>query len=34
MRDGSPAEDAAFLDCWFEGETKERIAGVARQLSH
>lgn len=34
MREGSPAEDDAFLDCWFEGETKERIAGVARQLSH
>jgi enoyl-CoA hydratase len=34
MRRQSPDEEAAFLDCWFEGETKERIAGVARQLSH
>lgn len=33
MRRGSPEEDAAFLDCWFESETRERIAGVARQLS-
>jgi hypothetical protein len=32
MRRGSVEEDAAFLDCWFEDETKERIAGVARQL--
>jgi enoyl-CoA hydratase/carnithine racemase len=34
MRRGSPSEDAAFLDCWFEEETKERIAGVASHLSH
>ena len=34
MRRGSPKEDTAFLDCWFESETKERIAAVARQLSH
>ena len=34
MRDGSPDEDAAFLDCWFESETQGRIAGVARQISH
>lgn len=34
MRGGAPAEDAAFLDCWFEDETKARIAGVARQLRH
>jgi enoyl-CoA hydratase len=33
MRRDSPNEDAAFLDCWFESETKERIAGVARSLS-
>ena len=33
MRQGSPDEDAAFLDCWFENETRERIAGVASQLS-
>jgi enoyl-CoA hydratase len=34
MRRGLSEEDAAFLECWFEDETKERIAGVARQLSH
>lgn len=34
MRRGSPEENTAFLDCWFENETKERIAAVARQLSH
>ena len=34
MRQGSPDEDAAFLDCWFAAETRERISGVARQLSH
>jgi hypothetical protein len=32
MRRGAPAEDEAFLDCWFENETKERIAGVASRL--
>ena len=32
MRQGSPDEDAAFLECWFEDETKERIAGVASSL--
>jgi len=32
MRQGSPEEDAAFLDCWFEDETRERIAGVASHL--
>ena len=32
MRRGSPDEDAAFLDCWFEDETKQRIAGVASRL--
>ncbi len=32
MRRGSPDEDAAFLDCWFEDETRERIAGVASHL--
>jgi enoyl-CoA hydratase len=32
MRQGSPDEDAAFLDCWFEDETRERIAGVASHL--
>ena len=34
MRRGSPEEDTAFLDCLFESETKDRIAAVARQLSH
>lgn len=34
MRSGSAAEDEAFLDCWFEEETRERIAGVANQLGH
>ena len=33
MQRGAPDEDAAFLDCWFENETRERIAGVASQLS-
>lgn len=32
MRRGSPEEDAAFLECWFEDETRERIAGVASRL--
>jgi len=30
----SPAEDGVFLDCWFEAGTLERIAEVARGLSH
>ena len=25
-------EDAAFLDCWFESETRQRIAGMAQHL--
>lgn len=32
MRQGTPDEDTAFLDCWFEEETKARIAGVADRL--
>ena len=32
MQRGSSEEDAAFLDCWFEEETKKRIAGVASRL--
>jgi hypothetical protein len=32
MRRGAPDEDAAFLDCWFQKETRVRIAGVAKQL--
>jgi enoyl-CoA hydratase/carnithine racemase len=34
MRRGSPEEDAAFLDCWFEDETRKRIAGMASRLGH
>jgi enoyl-CoA hydratase len=34
MRTRSLEEDAAFLDCWFEEETRERIAGVASHLRH
>ena len=33
MGRGEPDADAAFLDCWFEEETRERIAGVASRLS-
>jgi enoyl-CoA hydratase len=33
MRQGSADEDAAFLDCWFEDETRERVANVASRLS-
>lgn len=33
MGQGDPDADAAFLDCWFEKETRERIAGVASRLS-
>jgi len=32
MQQGSPEQDAAFLDCWFEEETRKRIAGVASRL--
>lgn len=32
MRTTSASEDEAFLDCWFEDETHERIAGVASRL--
>jgi enoyl-CoA hydratase len=34
MREGSSEEDAAFLDCWFEEETRQRITGVASRLRH
>ncbi len=34
MRQGAAETDTAFLDCWFENETRERIVGVARQLRH
>jgi len=33
MRAKRPEEVAAFLDCWYEEETKERIAGVASGLN-
>ena len=33
MGRGEPEADAAFLDCWFDEETRERIAGVASRLS-
>ena len=32
MRDAVPDEDEAFLECWFEAETHERIAGVSSRL--
>jgi len=32
MDRGTPEEDAAFLDCWFETETRERIVDVASRL--
>jgi enoyl-CoA hydratase/carnithine racemase len=32
MRATRPEETAAFLDCWYEEETRERIAGVANGL--
>ncbi len=32
MSEPSPAEDNAFLDCWFDPETRTRIAGVSRRL--
>jgi hypothetical protein len=33
MRATRPEEVAAFLDCWYEEETRERIAGVASGLN-
>jgi len=30
----APEEDAVFIGCWFEPETQERIAAIARSLSH
>lgn len=32
MRRTWPEEEAAFLDCWFDDETQERIKGVASRL--
>jgi Delta3-Delta2-enoyl-CoA isomerase len=34
MRRGSPDEDRAFLECWFEKETLDRIIGVASRLGN
>jgi enoyl-CoA hydratase len=33
MVEARPEEDDAFLDCWFEEETRQRIANVASRLS-
>ncbi len=32
MREPRPAEDDAFLDCWFEPETRSRIASMSSRL--
>lgn len=32
MREAATTEDDAFLECWFETETLERISGVAGRL--
>jgi enoyl-CoA hydratase/carnithine racemase len=32
MREPQPAEDKAFLDCWFEPETRNRITGISSRL--
>jgi enoyl-CoA hydratase/carnithine racemase len=32
MAEPAPSEDEAFLDCWFEEETRRRIAGVSSRL--
>ncbi len=32
MREPRPGEDEAFLDCWFEPETRSRITGMSSQL--
>jgi enoyl-CoA hydratase/carnithine racemase len=34
MSQPAPSEDAVFIECWFELETQERIAEIARSLSH
>ncbi len=34
MGRGAPEEHDAFLDCWFEPETQERIRGLALRLGH
>lgn len=34
MRTTRPDEDAAFIDCWYEEETQERIAGTANRLAN
>jgi enoyl-CoA hydratase len=33
MAEKSPEEDNAFLDCWFEDETRQRITDIASRLS-
>ena len=32
MRDVGPAGDRVFLDCWFDEQTRQRLAEVARSL--
>jgi enoyl-CoA hydratase/carnithine racemase len=32
MREPVPAEDEAFLDCWFEPETRSRVIGISSRL--
>jgi enoyl-CoA hydratase len=32
MREHQPAEDEAFLDCWFEPESRSRITGISSRL--
>lgn len=34
METTRPEEDAAFIDCWYEEETQERIAGTASRLGN
>jgi enoyl-CoA hydratase/carnithine racemase len=34
MGRSAPEESDAFLDCWFEQETRERIRGLAQRLGH
>jgi len=32
MSEPSPTENRAFLDCWFDAESRRRIAGVSKRL--
>jgi enoyl-CoA hydratase/carnithine racemase len=34
MSQQSPDESAVFIDCWFDRQTQEKIAEIARSLSH